>query len=300
MRIGVRVLRKETVSWLDRALAAGSLTRSRMSRELCERESWRNHNGELCAASARRALPRLALRLGRDLPPAQAQPPGRRQAEPDSGPAVEFEGRLQDLGALRMRPVGTPEQRRLWRSMLVTHHPLGDTRAPGKRLAYLIDTQRLGVVGGLSFVAAPMRLGPRDEAIGWSWRAHGANLERVVSNDRFLIQTGVRVPNLASCVLGRAVRRLPSDWKREHGLKPLLPETCVHPRYAGSSYAAAGWTMAGETAGRAGRGKRKRVWLRGLGRGWKRDLQREPERPLGRFPPLRPMALTKRKNLFFS
>ncbi len=80
------------------------------------------------------------------------------------------------------------------------------------------------MVGGLSFVAAPMRLRARDKLIEWSPRARGANLERVLSNDRYLILEDVRVPNLASHVLSRAARQLRRDWKQRHGVEPLLLE----------------------------------------------------------------------------
>lgn len=36
-------------------------------------------------------------------------------------------------------------------------------------------------MGGTSFVAAPMRLGPRDKWLGWSDRARGAHIARIVS-----------------------------------------------------------------------------------------------------------------------
>ena len=54
------MLKPETVRWLQWALQRGGFSRAGLARELCERDGWRNPRGKLCAASARKALPRLA------------------------------------------------------------------------------------------------------------------------------------------------------------------------------------------------------------------------------------------------
>jgi hypothetical protein len=61
---------------------------------------------------------------------------------------------------------------------------------------------------------------------------------------------GVRIPNLASRVLGLTVRRLSSDWKEIYGSPVLLAETFVDPeRFKGTCYRAAGWETLGLTRG---------------------------------------------------
>ena len=45
MRIGMRVLSAESVSWLRTELAAGEASRVQLARGLCEREEWRNNRG---------------------------------------------------------------------------------------------------------------------------------------------------------------------------------------------------------------------------------------------------------------
>ena len=69
------MLKPETVNWLRGQLQRGELSRAALGRGLCEQDEWRNPKGRLCAASARKALPRLAAELGLQLPPAQAGPP---------------------------------------------------------------------------------------------------------------------------------------------------------------------------------------------------------------------------------
>ena len=232
MRVGKRLLKPQTVTWLRDALQEGELTRSAIARELCERDGWKNRQGVPCADA------------------------GSVQAKP-------FAGRLEQLGAVR---------------------------APGKRLTYLLECAHAGVLGGLSFVAAPMRLGPRDKLVGWSPRAREAHLGEVLSNHRFLILDWIEVPHLASHALGLAARQVPADWERRHGVPPLLLETCVGPDQSGASYQAAGWHGVGQTGGKVPGTAvvlaRKQVWLRALDAGWKERLRQEPERELGVFPSL--------------
>ena len=292
MRIGLRILHPETVQWLRRELEHGELSRAALGRELCERDGWRNPRGALCAASARKALPRLASELRLSLPPAQSGPPRRgcgpsAVAEPLS--LTAFCGSLASLGAVGVRVAETAAERQLCGRLLAACHPLGRSRAPGCRLTYLLEAAA-GVLGVLSFVSAPLRLGPRDAHLGWGDRTRGSHIGQVVSNDRFLLLPGVRVPHLASHVLGRVVGRLASDWEARHGVRPVLVETCVEASRPGTSYRAAGWACVGRTAGRppgaAGAVEPKRVWLLGLEMDWAETLRRPPAREPGSFPAL--------------
>ncbi len=255
------MFKPETVHWLRREVQRGELSRAALGRGLCEQDGWRNRQGQLCAASAGAAEPQ-----------------------------TEFEGSLTALGAVRLSLARTPQQRQRCARLLQQDHPLGAGRAPGRRLVYLVESER-GALGVLSFVAAPLRLGPRDQHLGWDERTCGADIERIVCNDRFLLRRGVQVPNLASHVLGQAARRLADDWERLHGVRPVLLETCVDGSRPGTSYQAAGWQCVGRTQGRppgalGAEVAPKAVWLQGLADDWRETLRQPPERSLGRFPAL--------------
>ena len=118
----------------------------------------------------------------------------------------------------------------------------------------------------------------------------GAHIERILSNDRFVLVPGVQVPNLASHVLGKTIKRLAQDWEQEHGVRPWLVETCVQSSRPGTSYKAAGWQCVGPTQGRPpGAGEAvetKAVWLLGLDANWQQKLGRKPEQKLGQYPEL--------------
>ena len=291
MRIGLRLLRPDSVEWLRQELCLGVLSRAALGRGLCEREDWRNGRGELCTSSARKGLPRLAEQLGLSLPPAQSGPP--RGCEPSgdvSGLAqTAFSGSLSELGEVRLVLADTASVRQQCGQLLEAAHPRGRGRAPGCRLTYLLAAP-VGPVGVLSFVAAPLRLGPRDAHLGWDDRTRGAHIAEVVSNDRFLLLDGVRVPHLASHVLGRAASRLASDWAARHGVRPVLLETCVEASRRATSYRAAGWKCVGRTAGRPPGSQSarepKNVLLLGLDGGWAETLRQAPPRSPGSFPGL--------------
>jgi hypothetical protein len=61
----------------------------------------------------------------------------------------------------------------------------------------------------------------------------------------------VRVPELASHILGRVARRIATDWLARYGQRVALLETFVEGgRFRGSCYRAANWICVGQTQGR--------------------------------------------------
>ncbi len=163
------MLKLGTADWLREALRKGTLSRAALARQLYELDGWHNRKGELCAASARKGLPRLAAELGLPLPPARrpaggCRPRSRRRV-PRGFPPVRLRCSLKELGAVSLPPADTVKLRQHYGDLLAGEHPLGRGRAPGCRLVYGVRAggQDVGVV---SFVAAPMRLGPLDQPLG--------------------------------------------------------------------------------------------------------------------------------------
>ena len=89
-------------------------------------------------------------------------------------------------------------------------------------------------------------------------------------NTRFLILPHVQVPNLASHLLARIVKRISADWQASYKHPLYYLETFVDTEgrgYRGSCYHGAGWKYLGETTGRGKNAKsmqpthsRKVVW----------------------------------------
>lgn len=91
---------------------------------------------------------------------------------------------------------------------------------------------------------------PRDGYVGWDQSQKSRRLHLVVNNVRFLIFPWVQVPNLASHVLGKNLRRLNQDWEQRYAHRLLLAETFVDAeQYRGTCYRAANWKNLGQTQG---------------------------------------------------
>ena len=190
---------------------------------------------------------------------------------------------LDEVRPLDPRPVvrGT-RAGKLWNEFVVRHHYLGHTTLVGAQMRYAVHDRDGTPLAMLGFSTAAWRLAPRDNFIGWTPQLREKNLPLVVDNPRFLIPPWIEIPNLGSHLLAIVRRRLPEDWAVRYNTKPVLIETFVEtPRFTGAVYRASGWIHVGTTRGR-GRYDRQRqfdkprkdIWLRPLGKDWKRILNR--------------------------
>jgi hypothetical protein len=135
--------------------------------------------------------------------------------------------------------------------LLNEHHYLGcpDARKMHLRQAVLYEGR---VVGLLIWTTCSRKLAGREAFIGWDARTREKRLGWIVQNSRFLLLPEQRPANLASRILGMAVKVLPQAWEVRHGKRPLLAETFVDPEgYKGTCYHASGWTRLGSTKGYA-------------------------------------------------
>jgi len=157
---------------------------------------------------------------------------------------------LSDLQPVEIRLVEQEAEQALWEQLVKRHHYLGFQGNRGRKLRYLIyGLNRL--IGAIGWKSGSLNLESRDCFIGWSWQQRKRYLTHVLNNDRFLIIDGVRVKNLASYVLARAVRMVRADWQSRYGVSPYLLETFVDPQFLGTCYRAAGWQCVGRTKGYA-------------------------------------------------
>lgn len=280
-----------------------ALTRSALSREVCEWLGWRGGDGRVKDMSCRVALLKLERDKLIDLPPGRKTPFTAVPAAASPARARQWltlRAPLSALGRVWLTPVDASqaEQSRLWWDMMREHHPQGGAPLCGAQQRYLIECEA-GVLGGLGFSAAAWRLAPRDEWIGWDDAARSKGLQQVVGNSRLLILPGVRVRYLASHVLSLALRRLGQDWRARYGIEPMLVETFVdRSRYLGTCYSAANWIRVGRTQGR-GRQDRdhsaevseKDIWVYPLRADCKTRLQSAAGTvPTAPVSPLRPPA----------
>jgi hypothetical protein len=166
----------------------------------------------------------------------------------DTTPLV---GSLADMKPLGIVMVRGTSYEPLYKGLIHHHHYLGYTTPVGEHVEYmaLSGGRPVACIGWMS---APRHIGARDSYLGWDRENRIANLHKIVINTRFLILPWVRVPHLASHLLGLMARRIASDWKHIYGHAIAWLETFVDPErgFTGTCYKAANWRYLGLTTGR--------------------------------------------------
>lgn len=239
-------------------------SRYQLSRELARRWNWQGSNGQLKDMAARTLLGKLALRGWIQLPARRMASPTRSGRGPAPSPDLlgmdesPLTGPLGDLLPLRLQEVSLPRDRAARRRLegcLHAHHYLGYQSRVGENLQYWVESGTGRPVACVVFGAAAWHCAPRDRWIGWSPAQRAIALPRVVNNTRFLIFPWVRVPHLASHLLGRITARIAADWEAKYRHPIELLETFVdRSRFRGTCYRAANWLHVGQTTGRGRQG----------------------------------------------
>lgn len=261
----------------------GQWSRRRISEHLAQIWEWRSASGQLKDMAARTLLLKLEERGWITLP-ARRRAPSNRMKGKAKTPGEES-GELfarEDMAEVRcavpeLLPLSIEEISRerqagkqaVFSDLLERHHYLSHRGTVGENMQYLVSDGRGNPLACVLFGAAAWQCRARDEHIGWNAATRARGLSSVTNNTRFLILPWVRVPHLASHVLGRIARRLSADWQAKYGHPIHLLETFVDTsRFAGTCYRAANWRMVGETTGRTRQNKTmipqsapKAVWL---------------------------------------
>ena len=229
-------------------------SRRELSARLCAAWNWVQPNGAPRDMVCRGLMLQLHRAGHIQLPPVRWVNPNpflvrRRPLPPllDTTPLVAPLAQIQPLELELVRRTGGES---FFNGLLEHYHYLGYTQPVGEQLKYLVQA-RGRPIACLAWSSAPRHLGSRDRFIGWLAQARRQNIRFLAYNSRFLILPWVKVPHLASHLLGRVARRLPLDWERVYGHSLYLLETFVDPeRFRGTCYRAANWILVGQTTGR--------------------------------------------------
>jgi hypothetical protein len=226
-----------------------------ISQEICRRWNWIQPNSILKDMICRGLLLQLEVQGFLKLPP-RKQSPNHSLATPRKPIAVEVDetpilGPLSDLRPIQLDQVRRTPLEKLYKGLIEKYHYLGYTRPVGEHLEYIASSQGrpLACVGWSS---APRHLGCRDRYLGWTREQRMKHLSQVLINTRYLILPWVRVPHLASHLLGLMVRRISRDWEEIYHHEVVWLESFVDPErgFKGTCYKAANWIYLGQTTGR--------------------------------------------------
>jgi hypothetical protein len=250
-----RVVTAEDVAFIRQLISENpALSRRGLSAKLCQAWQWKQPNGALRDMICRGLLLMLDRAGEIELPPVRYQPPNpftRREAPApvliDTTPVT---GTLDGLRPVDLQQVRRTADEPLFNSLMEHHHYLAYEQPVGEHLKYLVWAQGRPIAC-LAWSSAPRHLGSRDRYIGWSAEARRHNIRFIAYNTRFLILPWVRVPHLASHILGKMAGILSQDWERMYGHPVYFVETFIDPgRFRGTCYRAANWKLLGCTTGR--------------------------------------------------
>lgn len=231
-------------------------SRRRLSEVLCAEWNWRNANGQPKDMAARTLLVKLYARGLIELPPRRQTPSNRmvcRRIQRQNWDMTPVRGSLKDLGPLNVEEISNNSAARTrFAAALAEFHYLGCRGTVGENLQYTVTDDSGRLLACLLFGSPAWKCRARDERIGWTPEQRQRRLHLVTNNTRFLILPFVKVPHLASWILGQVLRRLSKDWERKYGHGIVVVETFVeNDRFAGTSYKAANWIRLGATTGRS-------------------------------------------------
>lgn len=232
-------------------------SRRRLSLTLAEVWNARTASGQLRDMSVRNLLRKMERRNLIVLPP-QRRPSIRRKPLNllelfDTLPPLPLAKPLSELLPLQVE-VMTPGHRSYgtFARYLACHHYLGYHGPVGENIGYHFRDCQGHDLACFLFSAAAWKTKPRDEFLGWDAATRIRRLSYITNNTRFLILPWVRVPHLASHLLGFIMRRLASDWETKYHHPVYAVETFVeHDRFRGTCYRAANWIYLGQTQGRS-------------------------------------------------
>lgn len=252
---GQEVDRQQIAVIRDFIAAHPASSRWKVSRQLCEALGWKQANGALRDIVCRGLLLMLEREGLIELPAVRRLIRGQRRTSRPRPAAVlidttPLETPWRELGAVELQQVRRTADEVLFNSLMENYHYLSYEQPVGEHLKYLVWAQGRPVAC-IAWSSAPRHLGPRDRFIGWSPAARKRNIHCIAYNTRFLILPWVRVPHLASHILGRMAAVLSADWERMYAHPIYLLETFVDPsRFRGTCYRAANWMVVGSTTGR--------------------------------------------------
>ena len=258
-------------------------SRGALATKLCKELDLRDRRGKLRLAGAQKALRVLEEKGYWKLPEPKGASGKTWHPRRLNESVAEVEGvpsRVESVRGLRLVEVSSADDEhfRIWNELVLSEHPLHDCRLVGRQLRYLIGSEH-GWLGAIGFGSCALRLGPRDEWIGWDEPRRKEFQERLINLTRFLIRPQVGCENLASRVLKLCLERVGDDFERCYGFEPWLVETFVDSEYyTGACFRAANWLCLGVSRGRGRSAPTrpmiscKEIYLYELRRDWRRRM----------------------------
>jgi len=229
-------------------------SRYALSKLLCKEWNWIQPNGALRDMVARGFMLKLHRADYIRLPAKKNNPNNpfinRKKPEKIEIDQTPIIAKLAQIKPFEIQQVRNTSHEKLFNSLIEFHHYLGYCHPVGEQLKYMIFAKDRPIAC-FSWSSAPRHIGARDRYIGWTKSNRDKNLGLMAYNSRFLILPWVRVPHLASHLLGIMAKNISKDWEALYNHPLFFLETFVDTeRFLGTCYKAANWKYLGDTTGR--------------------------------------------------
>jgi len=250
-----RIITADDITFIQEFIHINTgLSRRKLSAKLCEVWQWKQANGALRDMVCRGLLLMLDRAGQIQLPPVRQRSLNplarRRKPAPILIDTTPIEDRLKRLLPIQIEQLRRTGDEGWFNSLMDEHHYPGYEQPVGEHLKYVVWNHGRPIAC-LAWSSAVRHLGCRDRFIGWSKEARRRNIGFIAYNTRFLIMPWVKVPHLASHILGRIAQAMSADWQALYTHPIYFLETFVDPeRFRGTCYRAANWMLLGETTGR--------------------------------------------------
>lgn len=254
LKLQGRMLQKHDLEYIKwQLIAHPDWHRSRLSQEICRHWNWVKPDGQLKDMACRTMLLKLE-RLGYIRLPARIRNSHNASRYLAIEPVLHcrevISCSLKELMPLEVQHVQNGYDHQKWKYYLSEYHYLGYTGYVGENQKYLVRAKNGRDLGCLLFGSAAWSCKDRDHWIGWESDNRQRKMHLVAGNHRFLILPFVKVPHLASHILGLILKRLNQDYQEVYGHPIHLVETFVDPGFKGTCYKASNFIHVGHTTGR--------------------------------------------------
>lgn len=227
--------------------------RTFISVEICKAINWKQPNGWLKDRACRDVLRYFESKEYFKLPESKVVINRRKKNISDISNIAENidVSIIKDVNfkQIRFQQVKGTKQEALWNVIVNKYHYLGFKVFVGRSLKYLI-IYKDRILAALGWCDPAWSIDARNIPL----RGMGLSIEEIrhrgVNNGRFLIMPWVKVPNLASYILSKAIKIVITDWNAYYSIRPLYAETFVDPhKFFGTCYMASNWILMGESQG---------------------------------------------------
>lgn len=245
------------IAQINRLIAENpSWNRTKLSVELCRIWNWCGYDGKPKDISCRDMLRDLDAKGRINLPKPHhrtRQPGSRDRIQHMLHDTTEISGNIKEILPVSINVIkDCTHEGKVFKSLIDQYHYLGFDMTVGENLKYMVYSQSGKLLACLLFGSSAWACAERDQYIRWNPTARKTNLILTTNNTRFLVLPWVKIPHLASHILGHVTRRITLDWQTKYFHPVYLLETFVEKdRFKGTCYKAANWIHVGETTGRS-------------------------------------------------